>query len=349
MKRLLRPLAAGFGMGVSLRREGYRRGWFKTRRLARPVVSVGNLTVGGTGKTPMVAYLAERLLKRGLRPAILTRGYGRQRGAKLVALDPGPDRAPNPREVGDEAALLARKLPDVPIVISADRFRAGHLAEQRFDVDVHLLDDGFQHLALARDLDIVLLDVTQALFDDALLPAGRLREPPAALGRAQMIVLTRIELGDPTLLEEKIRRINPQAKVFHCATKLRSIVDLGTGRIYPPGAFQGEPIAGFCGIGNPRAFFADLRRWGFSIASEHKFRDHCIYTPLELEMMSLFFAAKEADVAAFITTEKDAMNMPELAKRGMPILACVIESEILEAEAFEEAVMARSGAGVNVA
>src|SRR5258708_1378510 len=115
------PLAAGFRIGVALRTVAYKRGWLATRKLNRPVVSVGNLSVGGTGKTPFVAFLAERLMARGLKPCILTRGYGRRAGADLIAIEPGSGRAPDPREVGDEPALLARKLPDVPIVVGTDR------------------------------------------------------------------------------------------------------------------------------------------------------------------------------------------------------------------------------------
>src|SRR5207245_1651713 len=138
--KILAPLAAGFGLGVALWAAAYRRGWLKTRRLNRPVVSVGNLTVGGTGKTPLVEFLAKCLLKRGRKPAILTRGYGRRDSGRILALEPRPGRVADPGEVGDEPALLARALRGVPIIVGADRYQAGRLAEERFDVDVHLLD-----------------------------------------------------------------------------------------------------------------------------------------------------------------------------------------------------------------
>ncbi len=274
MNRILSPLAVGFKLGIILRRAAYRRGWFETHRLNRPVVSVGNLTVGGTGKTPLVAFIARRLLRRGWKPAILTRGYGRRPSSEIIWLEPRLRRAPSAREVGDEPALLARTVPEVPIVVGVDRTKSGRLAEERFDVDVHLLDDGFQHAALARDIDLVLLDVTQDFSDGALLPVGRLREPCSALERAHVVVLTRIELGDPRPLENRVAEINPQARIFHAATRLCGLVDLESGRALAAEALQGKPVFAFCGIGNPKAFTADLRRWGFSVVAGLAFRDH---------------------------------------------------------------------------
>src|SRR2546428_1442900 len=228
--KMLAPLAAAFGLGVALRGGAYRRGWLKTRRLNRPVVSVGNLTLGGTGKTPLVEFLTKCLLKRGRKPVILTRGYGRRDSGRIIALEPGPGRVADPREVGDEPALLARVLPEAPIIVGADRYQAGRLAEERFDVDVQVLDDGFQHLALARDLDVVVLDTTQQL--SGLLPAGRQREPCSAPARAGLVLLTRVELGDPGPLEEPVERINPRARDFPSRLELFRLGDVVTGRSY---------------------------------------------------------------------------------------------------------------------
>ncbi len=355
MNPLLRPLATGFRLGVALRHAAYRRGWFKTRRLRRPVVSVGNLTVGGAGKTPLVAAIAGVLRKRGLTPSILTRGYGRRSRKPLVVLEPAATRSPDPRECGDEPALLARALPEVPIVICADRYRAGCVAEERFGVDLHLLDDGFQHLALARDTDIVVLDTTQEISDRALLPAGRLREPTSALTRANCVILTRLELGDPAPLEKQVRQINPRAQIFHSMTKLDHLVDIHSGRIYPPNAFEGEPVLAFCGIGNPKAFFADLRKWGFSVIGEQTFPDHHAYRD-DYSYLSFLTAryvkgkkAMAAEARAFVTTEKDAMNLPTSVKGEIPLVACVIESSICEEQAFEDWLLARLPGGGKVA
>lgn len=333
------PLAAGFRLGIALRRVAYRRGWLKTHRLNRPVVSVGNITTGGTGKTPLVAYIARRLLAHEFRPGILTRGYGRSGGADIIALGRDRQRNVNPREVGDEPALLAKMLPEVPIVVCADRYRGGRVAEERFDVDVHLLDDGFQHWTLARDVDIVTLDVTQPLSDRELLPVGRQREPCSALARADLIVLTRTELADPRAVESLVREINPSAAFFSCRTELRELVDIPTGRIYPPSAFEGEPVLALCGIGNPRAFFANLRKCGFSVAAEHSFRDHHVYT--EEDLPRIILALKETDIRAVVTTEKDAMNLSAFKGCRVPVLACRTEVTLDAPEAFEAELLSR--------
>lgn len=342
VNRILEPLAAGFRLGVALRHAAYRRGWLKTRRLNRPVVSVGNLTVGGTGKTPLVAWIAERLLRRGWSPGILTRGYGRRRGTEVISIEPGANRTADPREVGDEAALLARALPKVPIVICGDRFRAGRLAEERFHVDVHLLDDGFQHLALERDVDVLVIDSTQELSDRALLPAGRLREPCSALQRAHLVVLTRVDLGDPVPLENRVTQINPQARIFRSTTRLCGLRDVASGGSYPLESFRGKAVSVFCGIGNPQAFFSYVQTWGFSILTESVFPDHHVYSRADLDHLGAL--ARKAAAAALLTTEKDAMNLTHAGPREIPVLTCVIETEICEAEAFEQALFSRLGA-----
>jgi len=344
VSKILKPLSAAFGVAVAARRAAYRRGWFATRKLARPVVSIGNLTVGGTGKTPLVEYVANLLVKRGLKPGILTRGYRRRNKADLIPVAPAEKRSPDPREVGDEPALLARKLPQVPMVVGANRFRAGQLAEEKFGVDVHILDDGFQRLSLARDLDIVVLDATRDLSKESLLPAGRLREPVDALKRAQIIVISRVELADAKRVEDLAKQINPHAKIFHARTKLCELVNVSTGRIYPSGAFEEEPVYAFCGIGNPGAFFADLSRWGFKVAGTASFSDHHLYAVREFALMVLELKHRKdaMGVNAILTTEKDALNLPLQEYEGeVPILACVIRSEIVEAEAFETTVMER--------
>ncbi|MGO9272525.1 MAG: tetraacyldisaccharide 4'-kinase [Terriglobia bacterium] len=344
----LEPLAVGFRLGVAIRSFAYREGWLTTRRLTRPVVSVGNLTVGGTGKTPLVALVARALARMGLKPAVLTRGYRRRGDVDLIALEPrapGEKRTVDPRAVGDEPALLARLLPEVPIVVSSDRYRAGRLAEDRFGAGAHILDDGFQHLALARDLDIVVLDVTGKLSDWALLPAGRQREPCSALARADLVVLTRTELADPSPLASRVRQINPKARIFHASTKVCGLVDATTGERHAPAALKtklGQTFWAFCGLGNPDAFFADLRAWGFTVAGETAFRDHHVYRGAELP--DLEARALRAGAAALLTTEKDAMNLPSDAVTRLPIFACAIELELRELQTFEQELATRLAA-----
>jgi tetraacyldisaccharide 4'-kinase len=340
-KTILKPLVAAFKLGHDFRRVAYRRGWLRTRRLNRPVISIGNITVGGSGKTPLVSYIVQMLLRTGWHPAILTRGYGRRRGPKLIALEPRAARNPDPREVGDEPALLAKALPAVPIVICADRYQAGRLAEDRFEPDVHVLDDGFQHLRLARDVDVVLLDITQNFFESALLPAARLREPLSALARAHMLVLTRTELGGSRSLEDVVLTINPRARIFHAATRLRGLRDLATGERRNPEEFRSKPVLAFCGLGNPSAFSANLRAWGFQLAAELAFRDHHVYSLADLHRLTT--RASQIGAAALVTTEKDALNLPPGWKSQIPLVACIIEAEVREAEAFQNEIMACLG------
>ena len=337
MNPLLLPFSAGFRFGVALRLTGYKRGWFKIRRLARPVVSVGNLTVGGTGKTPLVVCVANILLRRGWKPSILTRGYGRGSKAEMIVLAPGAGRRANAQEIGDEPALLARALPDAPLVMCADRFRGGQAAEERFQVNAHILDDGFQHLALARDVDLLALDATQTISDRHLLPAGRQREPLSALRRAQIVVLTRTDSTDPQPLEELVLKVHPAAKVFRSRTKLLGWTDALSGEGISTEGIRTQKVAAFCGIGNPRAFFADLRRWGFSLVAEDAFPDHHVYTGEEIQELAA--AARKNGAAALLATQKDAVKFSREWTPQLPILACEIETQILDAEDFERTLL----------
>lgn len=338
VRPLLWPTAVGFQLGVALRSEAYRRGWLAARRLSCPVVSVGNLTVGGSAKTPLVIFLAERLRLHGWKPAILTRGYGRSSKHDLVVLDPSERKADAAR-AGDEPAMMGRACPDVPIIVGADRYRAGKVAEERYGVDVHLLDDGFQHLALVRDVDVVALDVTQNVFEDRLLPLGRLREPVEALKRADIVVLTRAELADSRAVEERVRKVHPQAQVFHARTELRAITDPCGTSAFSPESLKEGPVAAFCGLGNPEAFFENLRRWGLRVCNTTTFRDHHRYDARDLECLE--DRARRAGAAGLVTTEKDSMNLPPAPQTGLPLLVCGVRLEILETETFDRAVLSR--------
>jgi len=333
MNPLWLPFAGAFRLGAGLRRAGYETGLFKTRRLAKPVVSVGNLTVGGTGKTPLVVYIAQILLRQGWKPAILTRGYGRRDEQEIIAVSPDAESRDDPREIGDEPAVLARLLPGVPMVVCADRFRAGQAAEERFGIDVHVLDDGFQHWALERDLDVVTLDATQEISNWAVLPAGRQRESLSALRRAEIIVITRTESADPKPLQNLVLKVHPAANVFLSRTNLLGWRDAMSGERVAPPEISPAGFAAFCGIGNPRVFFGNLRRWGFSLTAEDAFPDHHVYTGREIQ--GLASRAREKGATALLTTEKDAVKLRKEWSPGLPILACKIASEILEAGSFE--------------
>jgi tetraacyldisaccharide 4'-kinase len=335
---LLLPFSGGFRLGVALRHAAYKRGWFKTRRLARPVVSIGNLTAGGTGKTPLVACVANILLRRGWKPSILTRGYGRSSKEEMIVVAPGEGRRADAREIGDEPAILARLVPQVPLVVCADRFRGGQAAEERFQVDAHILDDGFQHLALARNVDVLALDVTQTISNWHLLPAGRQREPLSALRRAQMVVLTRTDSADPRPLQDLVLKVHPEAKVFRSRTVLVRWTDAWSGEPISVEEVHARKVAAFCGIGNPRAFLADLRRWGFNVIAEDAFPDHHVYTGEEIQR--LVENAGKRGAAALLTSQKDAVKFPRNWAPQLPILACEIIAQITDAGDFETTLLA---------
>jgi tetraacyldisaccharide 4'-kinase len=311
---LLWPLSFLYGGYVRIRARLYSEGWLKQRRLRGKVISVGNLTVGGTGKTPMVLWLADKFRAEGKRIAILSRGYRGSGGTS------------------DEIEMMKHRLRGgVTFGVGKDRFAEGQRIERQQSVDIFLLDDGFQHLALARDMDILMLDGSHKLKDQWLLPSGVLREPISACCRADILVVTRkterpdIDAGDAH-----------KYSIFYAQTRL-----LGFRRYGGPADIKylneigHGPFFAFCGIGNPQAFFDDLSRWNVPVAGESIFRDHHRYTAADLGRLEK--AAQRAGTIAFVTTEKDAENLAEGSGTAIPIFIAVIdfvfsaESEFLAA------------------
>ncbi len=296
-----------------------------------PVLSVGNLTVGGTGKTTFVAWLSAWLRERGFRPAILTRGYGGRagRGPLVVCRGAGPEVPV--REAGDEPFLLAQRLPWAVIVAGADRVRSVYQA-RALGADVAVLDDGFQHLRLERDLDILLLDAQNPFGNYRLLPAGTLREPARGLNRADVIVITRSRAGERfDVLERVIRRYNPRAPVVRAGHRLVGFFDAaGRPQPAPPRAVA------FCGIGNPEIFFADLERSGLELAATVRFRDHHPYTARDVERLE---ALAREHGATLLTTEKDLVRLLAALPPGwsVPLGVARIEAVVHDAEALRAA------------
>jgi tetraacyldisaccharide 4'-kinase len=272
------PLSALYGAAVGVRNELYDRGLITVHRLEGPVVSLGNLRVGGSGKTPFLVLLGDLLKQRGVAFDVLSRGYRRQtQGVAIV------DPAGTARNFGDEPLLIARKL-GVHVVVGEDRHQAGEMAEATFGPQLHLLDDGFQHRRLARDFDIVLVADTDA--QDSLLPSGRLREPIASLARADAVVLTN---GTP-------------ADGLHLKNQL---VWRARRDIVPPETL--EPCFAFCGIARPQAFFAQLQAAQVVVAGTRSFPDHHRYS--DEEVRELLRLRQQSGAPAFVTTEKDAVNL----------------------------------------
>jgi len=327
LRMLLWPLSFLYGVGVHARVAFYQRGWFKRKRLNAPVISVGNLTVGGTGKTPMVIWLAEKFLGDGKRVAILSRGY---RGANGTS---------------DEIELMKFRLQSrVSFGVGKDRFAEGQRLASQQSVDVFLLDDGFQHLRLARDLDILLLDSSQQLGGESLLPAGSLREPISAMSRANLVVFTRTETTPGAI--EAISKLH-QFPVFAAATRLLGFRRLGGEITLLSSSEIGKgPFFAFCGLGNPEAFFRDLRNWDLALCGQATYSDHHRYS--ERDVLAIQAAGKRAGASAFVTTEKDAQNLHERKFAESPVYVAVIDLVVSpEADfrnALDQTLAARAGA-----
>jgi tetraacyldisaccharide 4'-kinase len=296
----MNPLAAIYGVGVGLRNGLYERGALKPNKLVGPVVSIGNLSVGGSGKTPFVMLLGELLKARGMKFDVLSRGYGRQsRGVAMV--DPGGSA----RDFGDEPLLIARRL-GVPVIVGEERHQAGVAAESMFGPQIHLLDDGFQHRALARDFDIVLVTPEDAR--DRLLPAGRLREPLASLSRADAVVLASGASAESFPLKDKL------------VWRLR--------RGIVPKNVPSRPIV-FCGIARPQNFVLQLRTAGIEPAAEAFYGDHHAYNERDIRDLLALRERSEAD--GFVTTEKDAINLGGLLGALDPLAVIPVKMELADA------------------
>ena len=322
---LLAPLAALYGTAVSARLAAYRRGLLRVRRAGRPVLSVGNLAAGGTGKTPFVRWLAGELLGREIRPSVLTRGYGRATRGSVVVSD-GAGAVASVRDSGDEAAVLARALPRVPIVADCDRVAAARRVEELVpDVGLHLLDDGFSHVALARDLDVVLLDATAPDAGGALLPQGGLREPLSSLERADLVVVTKCEQADAAPARGLAARWAPGAPVYHAATRVLGIRD-DSGEEVRAEDLPGETLVAVAALAHPNAFLGTLASLGITPAGVETFRDHDPYAPFALGRIER--AAEESGATAVITTEKDAVKLE--GRLRLPLFRVAVEMAVTE-------------------
>jgi tetraacyldisaccharide 4'-kinase len=296
----LNPLSGIYGGVVGARNALYDRSWLRSRRLRGTVISVGNVSTGGSGKTPFVILLGELLKARGLHFDVLSRGYGRKtRGVLLV--DPGG----LPRDFGDEPLLIARRL-QTPVIVGEDRYEAGRFAESRFGPQIHLLDDGFQHRRLARDFDIVLVTPEDAR--DRLLPGGRLREPLQSLRRADAVALASGASPDSFPLAGKtVWRV--RRGIITENIPLRPVV--------------------FCGIARPQSFLLQVRAAGVDPVAEAFFRDHHAYT--EKDVRDLLQLRERSEAGGFVTTEKDAVNLGGYLAALAPLAVVPVKMELADA------------------
>lgn len=317
-----------YGMVICLRNWLYDTGLRAERNVERPVISVGNLTVGGTGKTPTTEWLVRWFIERGSRPAILSRGYCSKEGRN------------------DEALLLATRLPDVPHRQHPNRFRAALDAIQLDAANVLVLDDGFQHRRLARFGDIVLIDATCPFGYGHLLPRGLLREPKRSLRRADAIVITRSDLVNQTELDALQRRLDqiapgvPQTTSRHVPT---SLVPYPQGIPQPPEFLSGKHVGLFCSIGNPTAFRQTVEMLGASVVWTAEFPDHHWFTDADIEQI----VRSDTPVQVFVTTEKDAAKLNGHWPSSVTLMVLHVEIELLSGKEallglLEEALQASS-------
>jgi len=326
---VLPPLSALYGAVTRVRLTLYRRGTFRTTTLDRPVISVGNITTGGTGKTPLVEWVARTLAAEGKKVCILTRGYGRSHPERHVLVSDGQTVFATASEAGDEAYLLAKNLEGVAAVISdANRAAAGKDAIKHLNTDCFVLDDGFQHLRLARDLNIVTIDATNPWGGGNLLPYGRLREPRSSLNRADCLVITRADQAEGIQsLRSELAQLTRGCPQFLSSMRTARIAPLTN----PPKSLElPQRSAAFCAVGNPQSFFTQLRDEGHELSFTKAFPDHYSYTQKDLDL--LVNGAKKAGAEALITTAKDAVKLQSLAI-AMP---CYILEISIDVENSEE-------------
>jgi|HubBroStandDraft_5_1064220.scaffolds.fasta_scaffold46785_3 tetraacyldisaccharide 4'-kinase len=309
---LLWPLVPAYRLGLALRELQLRSGLKPVRRLKWPVVSIGNLSTGGAGKTPLTIALAKALTARGLHVDVLSRGYGRQRSELPLLVDP----VGTAQKFGDEPLVIAREA-NVPVYVAAERYKAGLLAERDAtgQFGIHLLDDGFQHRQLVRDVDILLL--SRRDLADHLLPAGNLREPLDAARRAQVIAIP----ADEADVEAEIKARGWNAQVW----RIRRHMEI---------PHLDGPVAAFCGIARPDQFFRGLESAGVKLAARIAFADHHIYTAADLARIES--SARAAGATALLTTEKDRIRIGALAptvSASLPIQTVPLRIEIEDEKA----------------
>lgn len=323
------PLGVLYGAITRARKAAYRSGIFTVYRLPAPVVSIGNITTGGTGKTPLVEWVCRVLAKDGRKISVLTRGYGRANPEMQAVVSDGSRILIDERQAGDEPFLLAGKLIGVAAVIAnADRVTAGHWAIQNLGANTLVLDDAFQHLRIARDVDIVTIDATNPWGDGALLPHGRLREDIDGLSRAHCIVITRAEQVESVDYLRASIQDHTSATVFTSRMVTASLQTIH-GEPADQNTLTSASVAAFCGIGNPASFFTHLERGGARVVLTQAYADHHVYQQTEIDR--LIERARAAGATALATTGKDAVKLSAL-RFELPCYKLEIEIAIDDGE-----------------
>jgi len=351
--RMLRELSRVYGLVVGVRMFLYENGLMRPHALGCQVVSIGNLTVGGTGKTPVVEIFARELQKAGRRVAILSRGYKKAKAPfKKRVMDRIllRERKRPPRVVsdgakllldsamsGDEPYMLASNLPDVAVLVDKDRVKSGRYAINKLGCDTLVLDDGFQYMALKHRLDIVLVDRTNPFGNEHVLPRGILREPVRNISRASFIFITKSNGVGSDPLRARLRELNATAEIIECRHAARYLTHVFTSERRELDYLKGLRVVAMSGIAMPAGFEKELERRGADVVDAHRFADHHRYT--QQEIINIINAAKREGAEAIITTEKDAVRFPRLDRCDVPIYFLRVDIEILSgAEDFHECI-----------
>ena len=331
LRAVLGAIAVPYALAVRWRNRRYDRSLRLVRRVGVPVISIGNLTLGGTGKTPMAAWTARRLRRQGLRVAILSRGYGAEPGG-----------------VNDEALELERQLPDVPHIQNPDRVEAAELAIEEFGCQAILLDDGFQHRRIHRDLDIVLIDALEPFGFERIFPRGTLREPIRGLQRAGIVVLTRADMlkrGPREEIRARVARLAPDAawaEVAHAPEHLLA----ASGDRQPIASLAGRKVAAFCAVGNPAGFQRTLADCGYRVAAFREFPDHHPYRRGDIESLASW--AQQAAASAVVCTAKDLVKIGVDRLGRLPLWALAIGIRFLSGQEIVEARLDEVAAGAKI-
>ncbi|MEK6682728.1 MAG: tetraacyldisaccharide 4'-kinase [Nitrospirota bacterium] len=301
---------------------------FKTRGLNAKVISIGNITVGGTGKTPMVIAVAEVLAKNGKKVAVLSRGYKSIEEGKLKIVSDEKEIKLDPESAGDEPYLIAERLKGVPVITCPDRYESGKYAIENFGADAIILDDGFQNLAVKKDIDILLIDAINPFGNNHLLPRGVLREPLSAFKRADIIIITKADY--PENISDiicTVRLYNAHAPIFKASYRPSGLINLATGKEIGVGELNNKSVSIFSGIANPLSFSYLIKNAGAKIIGEFVFNDHHSYTKVNIDKI---VGSAGKDVAMIITTEKDAVKIREFIKEDINIWAIRVDIDILD-------------------
>ena len=340
----LRLLSFFYGGAVSIRILFYARGIFRTHSLPCKVVSVGNITLGGTGKTPFVCLLSKMIQAKGFRVAILSRGYKGGVKSPFALITDGERILMDAQGAGDEPFLLAEKLRGVPVIVGRERLSSGRYAVDKFQTEVIILDDGFQHLPLKRDLNLLLIDASSPFGNGYLFPRGVLREPLEQISRADAVILTKVgQCANIKILKQNLKKILDVHSFFEVDYAPERVRVYGQERSLPPESLKGKKILAFSGLASPESFQNTLLSLEARIVKVEVFADHYWYIQKDIER--LWQKAAELNVDALVTTEKDMVRMKDCAVGPIPLWVLPIQHVFLgnDQSHFEEFLFSRLG------